>query len=170
MSKALKEMITTELKSRYDGVASACVVELSGMTVIEQEELRGELRKNDAKVHVIKNRLAKVAFRGSPLEPLGDTLEGPCALVTSGGSVIDIAKTLFAVSKSIESLKLKNAIFDGDPDLLTVTELSKMKGLTELIGDIASLVSSPGRAIAGCVKAPQSKIAGCLKTIAEKAA
>lgn len=170
MSKVLKEMITSELKSRYDGVDSACVVELAGMTVIEQEQLRGDLRKNDAEVHVIKNRLAKIAFRGSPLEPLGESLEGPCALVTSSGSVIDIAKTLTAAAKSIENLKLKNAIFDGDADLMTVAQLSTMKGLTELLGDIASLVSSPGRTIAGCVSSPQGKIAGCLKAIAEKAA
>jgi len=170
MSKALKELITSELKSRYQGVTSACVIELSGMTVIEQEQLRGALREKSGEVHVIKNRLARIAFRGSPLEPLADALEGPCALVTSPTSVIDIAKTLFAVTKDIENLKLKNAMFEGDAELLTVAELAKMKGYEELMGEIALLVSSPGRAIAGCLQSPQGKIAGCLKAIVEKAA
>lgn len=170
MSKALKEMITSELRSRYEGVTSACVVELSGMTVVDQEKLRGTLRAKSADLHVIKNRLAKIAFRGGPLEPLGDVLEGPCALVTSNESVIDVAKTLFAATKEIASLKLKTAIFDGDADLVTVAELSKMKGLGELLGEIAMLVGSPGRAVAGCLQSPQSKIAGCLKAIVDKAA
>ena len=47
---------------------------------------------------------------------------------------------------------------------------SRMKGLSELFGEIAMLVSSPGRAIAGCVQSPAGKIAGCLKTLAERAA
>lgn len=170
MSKALKEMITSELKSRYDGVTSACVIELSGMTVIEQEQLRGALREKSAELHVIKNRLARIAFRGGPLEPLGNSLEGPCALVTSKASVIDVAKTLFAVTKDIESLKLKNAIFDGDAELIAVAELAKMKGFDELMSEIAQLVSSPGRAIAGCLQSPQGKIAGCLEAMIEKAA
>jgi len=170
MSKALKELITSELKARYDGVTSACVVELSGMTVLEQEQLRGALREKSAQMHVIKNRLARYAFRGGPLEPLANVLEGPCALVISETSVIDVAKTLVAATKDLESLKLKSAIFDGDSELLSVVELSKMKGLDELLSEIATLVGSPGRAIAGCIRSPQSKIAGCLKALAEKAA
>jgi len=170
MSRALKDLITGEFKSRYDGVSSACVIELTGMTVKEQQTLRGSIREKSGAVHVIKNRLARLAFRGGPLEPLGNGLDGPCALVTSEGSIIDVAKTLVAVAKDIESLKLKNAIFDGDEELLSVVDLSKMKGLQELVGEIAMLVSSPGRSIAGCAQSAQSKIAGCLKTIADKAA
>ena len=170
MSKAVKELITNELKSRYDGVSSACVVETTGMTVLEQEDLRGRIRSQSGSMHIVKNRLARIAFRGGPLEALGEALDGPCALVTTEGSIIDIAKALVDASKEHEKLQLKNAIFDGDADLLTVAELSKMKGIRELLGEIAALVSSPGRAVAGCIQSPQSKIAGCLKAIAEKAA
>ena len=49
-------------------------------------------------------------------------------------------------------------------------ELSQMKGLGELLGEIAGLVGSPGRSLAGCIRAPQAKIAGCLEAMIEKAA
>ena len=78
MSKAVKEMITEELRRRYVGMDSACVVDLTGMDVQEQEKLRSSLRKNSTRFEVVKNSLARRAFQGSPLEPLGNALVGPC--------------------------------------------------------------------------------------------
>lgn len=170
MSKAVKAMMTTTLQKRFDGLDSACVVDLTGLSVKEQEHLRAMLRAKSARVQVVKNSLARRAFEGGPLEPLGISLEGPCALVTSSDSLIDAAKTLVEVAKEFNALTLKQAIIEGDPELLTVERMSAMKSHTELIGEVGMLVSSPGRAIAGCLSSPQAKIVGCLKTIVDKAA
>lgn len=171
MSKAVKDMVTNEYRLRYDGLSSACVIDMTGMTVKEQEELRGRVRSRSGRVQVIKTSLARRAFGDGPLSPLGASLEGPCALVTSDEtSVVDLAKLLTEAAKQFKKLTLKSAIIDGDPDILGVDELSKMKGREELIGDIAMLVSSPGRALAGCAGSAGSKIAGCLKAMIDKAA
>lgn len=170
MSKPVKAMITAELRERYAGVESACVVELAGMDVPAQERLRKTLRKKSASLQVVKNSLALQAFKGTSLAPLGAALEGPCALITSTESLIDVARLLVEAGKEFAKLKLKLAILDGDPNLVTVHELSKMRGRLEILGELAMLISSPGRAVAGCIRSPQAKIAGCLKTIAERAA
>ncbi len=94
------------------------------------------------------------------------SLEGPCALVTSTDSIIDIAKLLVTMDEEIPNLTLKNAMLDGEPSLFAVEQLSKMRSRTELLGEVASLLLAPAGAIAGCLGAPQSKIAGCLKTLA----
>ncbi len=171
MSKAVKDMVTSEYRSRYEGLSSACVIDMTGMSVKEQQELRGRVRGKSGKVQVVKTSLARRAFSDGPLSPLGDSLEGPCALVTSDEtSVVDLAKLLAEAAKDFKSLTLKSAILDGDPDILGVAELSKMKGRLELIGEIGMLVSSPGRSLASCAGSAGSKIAGCLKAIIEKAA
>ncbi len=170
MSKKINAMMTAEYRSRFDGVSSACVVDVAGLDVQAQETLRSSLREKSAKVQIVKNRLARVAFKDSPLEPLGEVLVGPCALVTAEESIIDAAKALVAVAKEFSELTLKQAIFDGDAELLAVTDLAKMKGRMELLSEIAGLIRSPGAALAGCLQSPQSKIAGCLKTLADKAA
>ena len=170
MSKPVKAMIAAELKERYTGVESACVVDLTGLPVKEQESLRGMLRQKSARLEVIKNSMARSAFRDTPLEPLGKSLEGPCALVTSSESLVEAAKALVESTEELTELKLKQAILDGDPDLLTVEELSKMKSRLELIGEIAMLISSPGRSLSGCLQSPQAKIAGCLKAMVDRAA
>jgi len=168
MSKPVKAMVSADLKSRYAGIQSACVVSLTGLDVQSQEKLRRNLRKKSGRLEVVKNSMAKVAFKGSPLQPLGEALSGPCALVTSPESLVDVAKLLVEAAKEFKQLKLKGAIFEGDPALITVEILSKLKGRRELIGELAMLISSPGRALAGCLKAPQSKLAGCIKTLADK--
>ncbi|UCC29911.1 MAG: 50S ribosomal protein L10 [Phycisphaerales bacterium] len=170
MSKAVKAMIATELKERYADSDSACVIDLTGMSVQEQEQLRKNLREKSARLQVVKNSLARRAFQGGPLEPLGDALEGPCALVTSSESLIETAKVLVKAAEEFNQLELKQAILDGDPGLLTVTDVSKMKSRTELVGELVMLAASPGRALAACLASPQSRIAGCLKAIVNKAA
>jgi len=170
MSKLVKAMVTAELKDRYTGVDSVCVVDLTGLPVKSQEAVRTALREKSARLEVVKNSLARRAFQDTPLEVLGVSLEGPCALVTSPGSVIEIAKVLAECAKEFTELTLKQAIVDGDPALLTVAELSKMKDRQEILGELAMLICSPGRAVAGCLRSPQSKIAGCLKAMIDKAA
>ncbi len=163
-------MVVRELRERYSGTDSACVIDLTGMNVQEQEQLRRALREKSGRVEVVKNSLARRAFQDSPLEPLGSVLDGPCALVTSPESVIDVAKVLVQVAKEFTQLELKQAIMLGDPDLLTVADVSKMKSQLELIAELAMLVVSPGRAVAGCLSSPQARIAGCLQAIIDKAA
>lgn len=170
MSRPIKEMIAAELRQRYDGVNGACVIELTGMGVEAQQQLRRRLAEKSARIEVVKNSLARMAFRDTPLEPLGASLVGPCALVVSAESLIDTAKMLINAAKDFAALKLKQAMIEGDPNLVTVVELSRMKGRRELLGDVAMLLLSPARSIAGCMRSPQSKIAGCLKAIVDKAA
>jgi len=170
MSKLVKSLVTDELKAKYAGINSALVVDMTGLNVQAQEKIRKTLRSKSARLEIVKNSLARRAFSGGPLEPLGKAMEGPCAVVVSKESLVDIARLLMDAAKEFNNLKLKNAIFDGDPSLMTVEELSKMKGKGELLGEVAMLISSPGRALAGCLRSPGGKIAGCLKMMADKAA
>lgn len=168
MSKKLKDLMTDDYRSRYDGIDSACVIDMTGMDVADTTRFRSELRAKEIRVQIVKNSLAKRAFRDMPLEPLGKALEGPCALVIGGSSVMDVAKELVKYKKQFPKISLKDAIIEGDAGLVTVEQAAKMKGRLELIGEALMLVASPGRAIAGCLSSPQGKIAGCLKAMIEK--
>lgn len=163
MSKPLKDTMAQALRKRYEGVDSACVVDLTGLNVAGTLRLRRELKANRMGLHVVKNAVARRALVDSPLQPLADRLTGPCALVVGEPAGVEIARVLVRLAKELKHIGLKEAIVEGDPELLPVAELSKMKGRTELLGEALMLVASPGRALAGCLSSPQSKIAGCLK-------
>lgn len=170
MSKTVKTMVTDDLRNRYRDVQSACVVDLTGLNVQEQQVLRAALRARSGRLEVMRNSMARRAFQDGPLEPLGSALVGPCALVTGSESVIELAKALVEAAQEFTQLKLKHAIMEGVPELLTVEILSKMKSQRDLIAEVAQLIGSPARALAGCLASPQSRIAGCLKALVERAA
>jgi len=168
MSKPVKDLVTNEYKKLFGGADGACVVSVIGLDAISTNKLRGELRHKKIVLKVVKNSLAKRAFSDGPLAPLGAALNGPCALVTGGGSVIDVAKTLVELKKTYPKIELRQGVLGGEVDLIDLEQLAKMKSRVELIGEVAMLIMSPGRKLAGCLGSPAGKIAGCIKTIADK--
>jgi large subunit ribosomal protein L10 len=119
------------------------------------------------RVEVVKNSMARRAFADGPLQPLGDRLGGPCALVTGGTSIVEVAKTLVELAKELGDVELKEAIVGGEAELFSVEAVSKMKSKADLMGELGLLVTSPGRSLAGCLQAG-GRIAGCLTTLAER--
>jgi len=169
MSKPVKDVITHEYENRYSAVSSACVVNVIGLDAISTNRLRNELKAKDIRLQVVRNSLARRALVDQPLAPLVSAMDGPCALVTGGDSMIDVAKLLVSMKKSYPKLELKLGILDGDPDLIPVEQMSKMKSRVEMLGEVAMMVASPGRSLAGAVASPGGKIAGCLKAMIDKA-
>ena len=94
MSKPVKDLISSTLKSRYEGVQDVCVVDLTGLDVQRTQRLREDLRSKSMRLQVVKNSMARRAFADGPLAPLGERLKGPCALVTGGDSIVEVAKVL----------------------------------------------------------------------------
>ncbi len=169
MSKPVKDLITKEYLDRYGKLDSACVVSVIGLDAISTNKLRGELAARKIRLQVVKNSLARRAFAETALGPLGQALDGPCALVTGGESIIDVAKLLLETKKTYPNIELKFGILSGDKDLLTIEKLAAMRSRQELLGEIAMLILSPGARLAGAIQSPAGRIAGCIKTIADKA-
>ena len=126
MSKPVKDLITETIRAQYAGIGDVCVVDLTGLDVGRTQRLRRDLRGKSMRMQVIKNSLARRAFAGGPLEPIAKVLNGPCALVVGGDSIIDVAKTLVHWAKELGDINVKEAMLDGDPNLITVAQLSEM--------------------------------------------
>jgi len=167
MSRVVKDLVEKDLKKQYGDLSSVLVVSVHGLSGVHVNEFRGELRKKDIDVHVIKNRAVKRVLAGTALEPICSALEGPCAFVTGGESPIDAAKELLRLSKEYHALELKYGVVDGESDVLTIQDISKRKSKAELQGEIVMLAISPARNIAGCLNVG-GKIAGCVKAIIDK--
>lgn len=168
MSKAVKQLVSDMYTEEFGRIRDACVVDVTRLDVNSVVRLRAGFRSRGVRFRVVKNSLARRALKGTALEPIGDALAGPCCLVTGGDSIIEVAKALVDAAREFDKLELKHGIIDGDPNLVPVIALAKMKGRREVLGEIAMLISSPGRALAGCLRSPAGRIAGCLKTLAER--
>lgn len=167
MSKAVKELLRNDLAAKYSEYQDMLVINVHGLTGNEVNDFRGQLRQRGVELHVVKNSAARRALEGTVLEPLARSLKGPCALVTGGDSPIDTAKELIRLVKEFPKLELTGGLVEGEPDILSIDEISKRKSKAELQGEVITLFISPGRRIAGQLKVG-GKIAGCIKAIVDK--
>ena len=166
MSKPVKELIINAYKGKFEDVAGALVLDIRGLTSNDNNTLRSGLLKKQIRVTVIKNALAKQAFGGTALEPIGPALEGPSALAY-GESVVDVAREIIEWAKKIKTLTFKGAVLDGQyfAGAEGVKRLSQFPTREEAQAKVVTLVLSPARKVVGCVVSPGSKILGIVKEI-----
>jgi large subunit ribosomal protein L10 len=168
MSKPIKEMIRGELKKRFDGLSSMAVIGFSGLGGVATNEIRGRLLEKDIRVTVVKNSLARQAFKELGIEAAADMLDGPCAVAYGADSVVDVVRELLNIGKESPALTVKAALLEGQvfgPD--RIDELSKFPTRDEALAKVVACVLSPAGKLSACLTAPGAKIAGILKTIEE---
>ncbi|MDA1007718.1 MAG: 50S ribosomal protein L10 [Planctomycetota bacterium] len=167
MSKPVKNMIIRDYQSRFENIEAAVLVEIRGMSAIEDTGFRADLRGGGARVTVVRNGLAKRAFTGTALEALCPGLSGPTAVVYGKQSVVSIARQLVKAAKKNEKLGLKGACIDGEwfAGAAGVKRLSEFPTREEAQSKLITLILSPARNVMGAVKGPGGCVLGIVKEI-----
>lgn len=169
MSKPVKELIRKQLIRKLDGVTSLAVLEFTGVDAITTHKIRGRLREKDIKVMVIKNSVARQAFKQIGLEGAAKMIEGPCAIAHGADSVVTVVRELLKIAKDAPNLKVKAAFLEGEVfGAERIEELSKYPTRPEAIGQLVSCILSPGSKLVACVIGAGGKLASILKAIQEK--
>jgi large subunit ribosomal protein L10 len=170
MSKPVKELVRKELMKRLEGVSSLAVIGFTGLDAIATHGIRSNLVKKDIHVTVVKNALAKQAFKELGLTSASELLEGPCAIAYGSDSVVSVVRALIELGKDAKALTIKGAVMEGAIfRQAEIDALSKYPTRDEAIANLVAAVLSPGRKLAAALLAPGSKLASILKTIEEKA-
>lgn len=170
MSKPVKELIRNEMVTRFQGITSLAVVGFTGLDAIATHTVRGKLLEKDIRMTVVKNSIARQAFKQMGLEGAGDLLEGPCAVAYGADSVVTVVRTLMDVAKDAPKLTIKAALLDGTVFTADQIEaLSKFPTRDEAIARVVQVVLSAGRNLSACLIGPGSALASILKTVQDKA-
>lgn len=160
MSKIRPDKIATvdEVKSKVDGTSTAVVTEYRGLTVAEISALRRQLRTLGADYKVFKNTLVLRAITGTAVESIGEFLQGPTAIAFVDGDVSAVAKALRDFAKESPKLIVKGGVADGKPlSFKDLTALADLPSRDVLLAQLAGLLASPLRTMAGLLKAvPQN--------------
>jgi large subunit ribosomal protein L10 len=171
MSYFIKNQIQSEYEQKFNGLREFVVIDTTGISGLDNNLFRGELKKKGIHLSVVKNSLMRLTLKKMGMENAGDIFEtGPCVGVYGGDSVVDVAKEVITWSKKIKNVAPKGAyvegsVIKGDKNVLA---LSKMPTRAELQGQVVQLVKSPAARLAGAILSQGSTIAGCLKTLIEK--
>ena len=159
MNRQEKAELIETLQSTLNASTTIVVTHQVGMTVAESSDLRAKMREAGAGFKVTKNRIAKLALKGTRYEELEGMFTGPTAIGTSEDPVA-AAKALVDFAKGNDKLTIIGGSMDGKIlDKAGVEALAKMPSLDELRGTLVGLIQAPAAKIARVTQAPAGKVA-----------
>ncbi len=141
-----KQAIVAELTERIKSANSGIFVDYKGITVAQDSELRGELRKNDVEYSVIKNTLCRRAISELGLSEMDSVLNGTTSLATSKGDPIAPFRVItdFAKKMGEDKFNVKAGFMDGKVlSLSEMSEISAMPSLDALYAKVLGTMLAP---------------------------
>ena len=141
MKKELKQQIVEELSKEFTKDVSAFYADFKGQTVKDLEALRKAVREAEGKARIVKNTLARIAFKNNDIDV--DFQENN--IFIWGEDQITLAKIITKhAAANKDSFKIKGAVIEGEvKDVAYVEEVSKLPTKDELLGMVAFMMKSP---------------------------
>jgi len=164
MERDQKEKQITEIKTRFDKMTAAVLLDFKGMTVENATKLRSEFRKAGVEYKVVKNTLVKHAIKGSAYAgKLDDALVGMTGIAWSYEDPSAAAKVVKAFKKDEagDKLTVKAGLVDGAIlDAKAVTDqLANMPGKDELRATLLATLQAPLAQFVRLLNAPAQNFA-----------
>ncbi len=157
MNREEKADLLNELNALFNGAEVIVVSHYKGLTVKEVSELRNNIRKVGASFRVTKNRITRLALKGTKFEALTDLFKGPTAIAFANDP-ISACKACVEFAKTNEKLVLVGgAMGDGVISLDEIKRLATIPSMDELRAKIIGLLQAPGSQLARVTKAYSEK-------------
>ena len=168
MDRAEKKAAIATLNGVFKATSVVVVAQYSGLTVVQMQALRKQMRHAGASVKVAKNRLAKIALEGTDVASIGPLLKGPTLIATSSDPIA-APKVAIDFAKAHEKFVILGGAMGTtalNPD--GVKALASLPSLDELRAKLIGLIQAPATKIAQVVIAPAGKLARVVQAYASK--
>ncbi|TKW61812.1 MAG: 50S ribosomal protein L10 [Blastochloris viridis] len=157
MDRTQKQAFIGSLSERIASAKSLVVAHYRGLTVKEMSQLRRQMREAGGEVQVAKNRLAKLAFKGTAFEELSSIMVGPTVLAFSADEIAPSR-----ISQKFADANNKLVIVGGSMNgkVLSAAEvktISQLPTLDEARAKIIGVLQAPGGQLARVTKAYSEK-------------
>jgi len=152
-----KSQLLSELNELFSSAEIVVVSHYKGLTVQEVSELRDGIRKAGAGFRVTKNRITRLALKGTKFEGLADLFKGPTAIAFANDP-ISACKACVEFAKNNEKLiVIGGAMGTGVLTLDEINKLATIPSLEELRAKIIGLLQAPAAQLARVTKAYSEK-------------
>ena len=157
MDRTQKQAFIGNLSERIASAKSLVVAHYRGLTVKEMSQLRRQMAAAGGEVQVAKNRLAKLAFKGTAFEDLSSIMVGPTVLAFSADEIAPSR-----ISQKFADANNKLVIIGGSMNgkVLSAAEvktISQLPTLDEARAKIIGVLQAPGGQLARVTKAYSEK-------------
>lgn len=169
MTRARKEELLEEMKDRFERANALFLTEYRGITVEKISELRTKVREGHGELKVLKNRIARIATKGTVFEGIADKFKGPVAVAFSFEDPVPVAKAVVDSLSETSPLVLRSASLEGKAvDANQVKALSKLPDRNTLLSMMLSAIQGPIRNFACVVAAVPRDFVGVLNAVKQE--
>lgn len=171
MSKYVKQLMTDDLKRRWEGVNDALLVNVMKLEANDAVALRRRFREKDIHMMVVKNSLARRASEGTSLAPAFDSADGSLAVVWGAEDIVTLAKefTKAAEDDAFDAIEPRGGVMDGaklTPE--EVKQVSKWPSRTEQLSMLMGQILGPGMTLNAQLLSPGANLASQVKQKGEE--
>ena len=147
------------------------IVEYKGLGSNNANILRKKVREVNAELQVAKNTLLRIALEENKYEggnELSQSLEGQNATIFAYGDALEPLKNIVELSKTIDAIKLKGGIVEGQfADENKLEMLSKLPSRDQLIAQVIGTMKSPLNGFVNVLSGTQRKLVYALSAVAK---
>ncbi len=159
MQRAQKIEVVESLNQVFQEAQLVVVAQQNGLDAEEMTSLREQVREAGAQFRVTKNRLTKLALKGTKYEALESYFSGTTAIAYSNDPVTAAKVTVDFAKKNEKLVVLCAGYNDQVLEVNQVKALASLPSLDELRGKIVGLLQAPAGKIASVTQAPAGQLA-----------
>lgn len=169
MDRNDKEQFISQMSEGIGQATNAFLLSFKGITVPQVTDLRQQVRDADSTYLVVKNTLALIAIKDSPLVALREQFRGETAVVYNSGDPVALAKALTKFAKDVPAIQFKGAMLNGQiVPADQIDAIASLPSREELIAKLLYLMQHPIRGFVTVLQGNIRNLAVVLDQVAKQ--
>ncbi len=171
LSKERKKEALAQYETWLKESEGVVLTEYTGLSMLEMDELRRNVREAGGEFHVIKNTIGKRAFEAVGFDAPEEYFLGSTALGIAFEDPPGVAKAIKDFGKKHDVIKIKGGFLEGAH--MTASEIIALADLPPLPvvqGQLLGVISAPASKLVRTLIEPGRSLAQVLKAHADAAA
>ena len=132
MNREEKAELLSEMNGLISGSEAVVISHYRGLTVAEMGELRKKARELGAELRVTKNRITRLALKGTKFEGLDDLFKGPTIMAYSSDPISACKLCVQFAKENEKFLVVGGALSSGVLSMAEIERLATIPSMDEL--------------------------------------
>jgi large subunit ribosomal protein L10 len=170
LSKQKKNEVLDQYKDWLKNSQAVILVEYTGATMKNMENIRAKIRETGGEFHVVKNTLVKLALESSGYAIPEGLLEKSSAASFAFSDPAGTAKALSEATKGLEAIQVKGGYMGTE--VLTASQVKALADLPPLPvvrAQLLGVLQAPAGKLVRTIAEPARSLASVIQAYSEKA-